>query len=456
VADSGVLLPISIAIYLSLSYTVALFLVSRRRRPPSLPAPTNLLFVFVLPCLNEELVIGQSLERLLSMPGNFVVLVIDDGSEDATADVVRSAADERVHLLRRVPPNARNGKGRALNCAYQYLLHSDMLDGRFDEVVLVVLDADGRVALNALTEVAPYFRDPKVGGVQIGVRMFNARSTLLARIQDFEFIAYNEIFQRGRQRLGSVGLGGNGQFTRLSALRTLGEEPWSDFLTEDLDLGIRLLLNGWHNSFCPTTYVSQQALTRIRPLVRQRTRWFQGHLQTWRRIPMILRSGLPTRTMLDLVNLVLQPGLLLAISLVPPAVISILLIALASEPSGLAHALVDHWGINILCLYLLTFGLAPFYAFTFWLHEESISFPRALVYAYIYTLYSYMWFIAGWRAVGRILTGRSSWAKTARIPETQPAISSTPVPTAAKDPTAPSMIDVTAISASAERFSADR
>src|SRR5579872_3557851 len=178
------LLFISIAIYLSLSYTFALFLASRRRRPPSLPAPTDLLFVFVLPCLNEELVIKRSLERLLSVAGNFAVLVIDDGSDDATADIVLSAGDERVHLLRRVLPNARDGKGRALNCAYRYLMDSDVLGGRsHDDVVLAVIDADGRVALNALTEVAPYFRDPKVGGVQIGVRMFNARATLLARIQ---------------------------------------------------------------------------------------------------------------------------------------------------------------------------------------------------------------------------------------------------------------------------------
>jgi len=414
------ILLISIVIYFSFSYTVALFVVSRRRRPPHrLPAPTNLLFVFVVPCLNEEMVIGQSLKRLLSIQGNFVVLVVDDGSEDATADVVRSVEDERVYLLRRVLPDARDGKGGALNYAYQYLMNSEVLDGRcLGDVVLVIVDADGLLDLNALTEVAPYFGDPGVGGVQIGVRMFNARSTLLARMQDFEFISYNEIFQQGRQRLGSVGLGGNGQFTRLSALRSLGDKPWSNFLTEDLDLGIRLLVNGWHNSFCPTTFVSQQALTGIRPFVRQRTRWFQGHLQTWRRIPLVLRSGLPARTMLDLIYLLLQPGLLLAISLLPLVIISIFLTLLASEPSALFHALASHWGISVAFFFLLTFGLAPFYAFAYWLHERSMSFPRAFFYACIFVMYGYTWFIAGWRAVGRIVMGRSSWAKTARLPET--------------------------------------
>src|SRR5581483_7967945 len=185
-------------------------------------------------------------------------------SEDTTGAIVRASADARVRLLRREPPDARQGKGRALNAAYRYLLGSDLLHGRrVEDVVVAVMDADGRLATNALTEVAPYFRDPKIGAVQIGVRMYNASSKLLTRMQDLEFITYTEIFQRARQRLGSVGLGGNGQFTRLAALQSLGDEPWSDCLTEDLDLGLRLLLHGWRNTYCPTVAVEQQAVTEV-------------------------------------------------------------------------------------------------------------------------------------------------------------------------------------------------
>ena len=75
-------------------------------------------------------------------------------------------------------------------------------------MIVVVLDADGRLAPNALIEVAPFFADPAVGGVQVGVRMYNAREKLLARMQDFEFVTFTEVFQRARQRIGSVGLGG--------------------------------------------------------------------------------------------------------------------------------------------------------------------------------------------------------------------------------------------------------
>ncbi len=69
-------------------------------------------FVFLMPCLNEEAVIANSLKRLLSMPGgDFVVLVIDDGSDDGTADVVAGVAGERVWLLSRMLP--RPGRARA-------------------------------------------------------------------------------------------------------------------------------------------------------------------------------------------------------------------------------------------------------------------------------------------------------------------------------------------------------
>src|SRR5205823_4034013 len=177
------------------------------------------------------------------------------------------------------------------NAAYRHVLGSDVMAGhRPEDVVIVILDADGRIEPNAFLQVAPYFRDPKIAAVQIGVRMYNAGESRLARMQDLEFVTFTEIFQRGRQRLGSDGLGGNGQFARLSALESLGGAPWTDCLTEDLDLGLRLWARGYTNAFCPTTHVNQQAVTSLRRLVRQRARWFQGHLQCWRRIPLVLRA----------------------------------------------------------------------------------------------------------------------------------------------------------------------
>jgi 1,2-diacylglycerol 3-beta-glucosyltransferase len=320
-----------------------------------------------------------------------------------------------VWLVRRSLPHARQGKGRALNYGFRHLRESGLLAGRnAEDVIVVVMDADGRLSPNALYEVSPYFADPKSAAVQIGVRMYNRAASLIARMQDIEFVTFTHIFQRARQRTGSVGLGGNGQFNRLSALADLGDEPWTDCLTEDLDLGVRFLLHGWTNHFCPTADVSQQAVTTVRRLLRQRSRWFQGHLQCWRFIPKLLRSKLPGGQANELAYHLSSPVLVLAMTLPMLAFVGALGALLVTDPAAVGQGLVAHQGLGLALAYLLGFGLAPFYAFVYWLAEDTVSMPRAFVYAHLYNVYGYLWFPAGWTAVGRVLRRRRTWWKTAR------------------------------------------
>src|SRR5438094_674417 len=77
-----------------------------------------------------------------------------------------------------------------------------------------------------LTEVRRFMVDPGVGAVQCRVRIHN-RDRLLGAVQDLEFGCIANASQVLRDRFGTVGLGGNGQFARLSVLATLGDEPWS-------------------------------------------------------------------------------------------------------------------------------------------------------------------------------------------------------------------------------------
>lgn len=411
---------VTLVVLFSLSYTITVFLSSRRKRAGALPAPDDLYFVFFLPCLNEEVVIGRTLDALLALPGdNFAALVIDDGSDDATAEIVETYPQDRVWLLRRELPNARQGKGQALNAAYQYLLESGVLGShKPQDVVVVILDADGRIARNALLEVAPYFKNPRAAAVQIGVRMYNRAENVLARLQDMEFVTFTEIFQRGRQRVGSVGLGGNGQFTRLSALQSLGPAPWTDCLTEDLDLGVRLLCWGWSNNFCPTTHVSQQAVTSFRRLIRQRARWFHGHLQCWKRIPNVIATDkLKDKPVFDLLFHLTSPALVLLMTFPMLAFVLTMVHLTINDPLGVAHAMLSRGGLMIVLWYLLSFGLAPFYGFVYWQKDPETSFVRAMGLAHLYNLYSYFWFICAWIAIWNIVRGRRGWAKTDRTPE---------------------------------------
>ena len=126
----------------------------------------------------------------------------------------------RVELIQRRRPRAQIGKGDSLNMAYEHVLAT--LDRPADKVVFGVVDADGRLDPNFVEVADRHFADPQVGGLQLAVSIMNRRANLLTRLQDFEFLGFAPILLRAREHLGSVALGGNGQFARLSALAISG------------------------------------------------------------------------------------------------------------------------------------------------------------------------------------------------------------------------------------------
>lgn len=368
--------------------------------------------VFVVPCLNEDRVLKASLDRLTSLDYSRIhILVIDDGSDDGTADIVRSHPDPRVHLFQRVLPEARQGKGEALNAAIRHLEGSDLIAGLpQSDVIVCVMDADGRLDPHALTEVMPLFLNEHLGAVQIGVRINNRQQNLLARMQDIEFVLFTHVFQRGRRHLGSVGLGGNGQFVRLSALTGLGQSPWSRSLTEDLDLGVRLHIDEWDIEFCSTSSVHQQGLVDVKRWIKQRTRWFQGHLQSWNLVPWVLRDLSGTRRA-DILYHLTSPFLLLVTSFLSAAFAFWVLDILIGIVLG--QAVVSPWWLSA---YLVAFGPAVLFGLVYWSQEKhhGLNPFAAVVLIHGYVLYALLWYVAGWKAAYRAVVGQNSWSKTER------------------------------------------
>lgn len=82
-----------VAILIGYSWTITMFVLSTRyerfwrRQPPGNEA--DFLWVFLVPALNEEVTIADSVARLRQVEASHkVILVINDGSQDGTAQVL--------------------------------------------------------------------------------------------------------------------------------------------------------------------------------------------------------------------------------------------------------------------------------------------------------------------------------------------------------------------------------
>jgi 1,2-diacylglycerol 3-beta-glucosyltransferase len=408
------------------------------RYPKTKPGnPDDFDFHLFIPCRDEAVVIATTIERARGdFPGAHV-WVIDDDSEDETSAIANeyAAADDHVHVVQRRRPNARTGKGDALNAAYAQL-NAWLPEGTDrTRVVITVVDADGEMAPNALEVCASdeVFGDPKVGAAQIAVWMKNRddkkpfpdrgwASNVVARwmlrMQDLEFRTVIAGMQALRARTGTVGLGGNGQFTRLSTLDAIADlygEPWHGALLEDYELGVHVLLAGSTIKHVYDTHVSQEALPSVRRLLTQRTRWAQGNIQCVRYIPEIVKSRhFDAAGVLETCYYLILPFLQMIGALSFLFLGGNIVWQAMFDPAMRAAQFENIWWLLALNV---VFAIGPFAVWgpVYKIRcEPSKSWGASLLYGIGAWLYVYYMYICIARAFSRIARGKNGWAKTRR------------------------------------------
>ncbi|HEY7587819.1 MAG TPA: glycosyltransferase family 2 protein [Thermoplasmata archaeon] len=302
----------------TLAYVIALVYVAllERVRSRNEGVAQDHAFSLLVPARNEAAVIAFCLERLLALDypsDRFEIVVVDDGSDDATGKIVAEAAAAhpgRVHVVRIPPTESGRGKASALNMGYQFLRATSRFRERPDWIV-GVFDADGSPDADMLSKASFQFRSPRVGGIQATVRIRNRDVSWLTRMQDIEFAGFARMTQLIRTRITrSASLGGNGQFVRAAALEECAlERPngtyWNpEALTEDLELASRLALRNWDMQQLNTAKVWQEGVENLGALMTQRTRWAWGSLQVFLEYVVRLRvfttPGVRLRKRLDL------------------------------------------------------------------------------------------------------------------------------------------------------------
>ncbi len=420
-----------------------------RHKPLPTGDPARLEWHFFVPCRDEEPVIADTIVYLRTTFPHAHVWVIDDDSEDDTAAVVTSlrgpkhggSGDKHLHLAQRRRPLARTGKGDALNAAYRALKHWMGKHADTDRAIIVVVDADGRPAANCLEVCSArhLFGDGRVGAVQVDVRMSNRGTapaeggflakrfgSALVRMQDLEFRSAIAAIQLSRGHTGTISMGGNGQFTRLSALDSIveGAGPWRGALLEDFELGVHLLTAGWHTGFTVDTHVDQEALYSMRRFLTQRTRWGQGTMQCSRYVRRIWDSRhLSTLGAAEMLYYLAQPWMQLLGTLIYPIPFILLGFRAAENPVA-----VWEWFSGGAWLLFATYGSFGLMPFLIWgpiyrkKCEPDKSFLRGVAWGFGYALYIYTFYITSWRALIRMIRGHNGWTKTRRNTETRTSV----------------------------------
>lgn len=228
---------------------------------------------------NEEAVIGKLVKILFEVDyplPKYEVFIIDDSSTDNTGIILDKLATqyENLTIIHR-EKNATGGKSGALN---QIL---PLTKGE----IIGVFDADAVISPDLLKQIIPLFDKSNIGAIQVRKAISNYYENFLTQGQTVE-MALDGYFQQQRIGCGGIGeLRGNGQFVRRTALDSCG--GWNEeTITDDLDLTIRLHLDGWDIDLLSHPVVEEEGVTNTISLWHQRNRWgeggYQRYLDYWR------------------------------------------------------------------------------------------------------------------------------------------------------------------------------
>ena len=224
----------------------------------------------IIAAYNEEAAIAETVEYALrsEYPGRFEVVVVDDGSTDATRDIVRAVArrDWRVCLVKA----NHGGKARALNTVLE----------RVQTPLVATIDADTLLMPWSLKHgVARYLQSPPdTVAVAGSVLVRNSRANLLAKMQEWDyFLAIAAVKRQQALLQGTLVAQGAFSIYRTESLKTVG--GWPDRIGEDIVLTWSMIRRGGRTTFEPTAIAFTEVPVRMRHFVRQRQRWARGMIE---------------------------------------------------------------------------------------------------------------------------------------------------------------------------------
>ena len=146
----------------------------------------------------------------------------------------------------------------------------------------VIYDAEDKPDTDQLKKAAIVFSrsEEAVGCLQSRLNFYNVEENLLSKWFSIEYSYWYDYYLEGLDRIDApIPLGGTSNHFRTRQLRELGSwDPYN--VTEDADLGIRISRRKLRTEMLDC-YTYEEAPIKLWSWIRQRSRWYKGHLQTY-------------------------------------------------------------------------------------------------------------------------------------------------------------------------------
>jgi cellulose synthase/poly-beta-1,6-N-acetylglucosamine synthase-like glycosyltransferase/peptidoglycan/xylan/chitin deacetylase (PgdA/CDA1 family) len=220
----------------------------------------------VVPAYNEEKNIGAAVTSLARSRhvGGVEVLVVDDGSTDKTAHIIKNLKLPNVRLIQ--VPNS--GKANALNTGVAFSRAG----------LIVMVDADTVVEPDSIHRLIQPFADETVGAVAGNVKVAN-RQGLIGKWQHIEYVIGFNLDRRLYDTMNCIPTipGALGGFRRKALTQAGGLSE--DTLAEDTDLTMAIHRAGWRVVYEESARAYTEAPASLGQLWKQRYRWSYGTMQ---------------------------------------------------------------------------------------------------------------------------------------------------------------------------------
>jgi peptidoglycan-N-acetylglucosamine deacetylase len=255
---------------------VLAYLQKKKNNLPALDLAANKnwpMVSIIVPAYNEEVNAVNSIHNLLKCNYPlFEIVIVDDGSIDATAEKLMTVFHEHPQVRIFTKPNG--GKASALNFG---IAHANAN-------YVICIDADTQLAPDAVSMLMKNFLTP-VSGKQVGavagtVKVGN-EINILTRWQSIEYIVGQNFDRKAFAHVNAITVvpGAIGAFNKQILLDAGGFT--TDTLAEDCDLTIRILKEGFIVANEPDAIAYTEAPETVKQFMKQRFRWSFGVMQVF-------------------------------------------------------------------------------------------------------------------------------------------------------------------------------